>query len=147
MVTKLHEGAGFGGILRLNACVVDAKGTVPYLGTPMYFADAKATGLPYVLREVDFFRSLDEPASWIPMIATFDATDSLDIDVGNAFTAFTHIARSLGIPPHLSMGYRDDEDELDIEPLSRMFADLLSRNFAFTREGLHNARDARDCGH
>lgn len=132
MVTELHEGAGYAGTLRLNACVVDAKGTVPYLGTPMYLAEINATGLPYVLREVEFFRSLDEPSSWLPMIPTLDVPDSLNIDVASTFTAFTHIARSLGIAPHLSTGLRDDEDELDIGPLSEMFADLFSRNFAFT---------------
>jgi Putative DNA-binding domain len=134
MVTKLHEGADYAGTLRLNACVVDAKGTVPYLGTPMYFADIKATGLPYVLRDVDFFRSLDEPSSWLPMIATRDVPNSPKIDIENTFTAFTVIARSLGISPHLSMGFRDSEAGVDVGPLSKMFAELLTRNFAFTSQ-------------
>ncbi len=131
MVTRLHDGANYAGTLRLNACVVDARGTVPYLGTPMYFSDIEQNGPPYVLRETGFFRSLNEPATWLPLTVTRDAPELFKLDIENTFSVFICIARSLGISPYLTVGFRDDEDDANVGPLMEMFTDLLTGNFSF----------------
>lgn len=130
-VAKLHEKAGYTGTLRINACVVDAEGAVPYLGTPMYFADVKATGLPYVLREVGFYWSLDDPAGWMPLAHNPELTDLTQIDYANTFAVFAWIARSLGISPHISVGLMDDGSDPDLGPLIQMFSKLFRENLSF----------------
>jgi Putative DNA-binding domain len=134
MVSRLHARASYAGTLRLNACVVDAKGTVPYFGTPMYFAEIKENGPPYVLREVGFFRSLDEPANWLPLTVPSDLPGLPKIDIENTFSVFTGIARSLGISPNLTVGFRDDEDVVNTGPLSEMFAEIFTGEFSFVSQ-------------
>jgi hypothetical protein len=110
---------------------------VPFLGTPMYFADVNETGLPYVMREVGFYRQLNEPSKWLTLSPSSTMTADIQLDVGSAFVIFAAIAQSLGIAPSLSVGLGEADSDPNVEPLTAMFADLVSRSFSFSSQENH----------
>lgn len=144
-VQALHQMHGYEGDLKLNASIVDAVGTVPYLGTPAYFDEVDATNFPYVLRDVGFFRPLENASSWLRFPARREdgeLNSHLQIDVPIAFAAFSQIAQSMGISTYLSLGVRDAEPPaMDWAPLTALFADLHSKSFSFTSQ--HNPKAKR----
>lgn len=137
-VKAVHALEEYSGDLKLNASVVDAKGTVPFLGTPMYFTEADEMGVPYVLREVGFFHPLNDPSSWLSFTAPIEPLGGerrFDIEIEPAFAAFTQIAQSMGISRYVSYGARDtDDNSINTEPLSTLFAEVLSCGFSFTSQ-------------
>lgn len=143
-VKMLHQNQGYSGKLWLNACAVDVNGTVPFLGTPMYFSEMEEIGLPYVLREVGFLHSLDEKSSWLSSSTTLPGAEefSSQIDVITSFALFAQLAQSMGISEYLSMGIHDDPNiEANTAPLANLFTNLLSGGLSFKSE--HNPRAAR----
>lgn len=138
-VQTLHQREGYRGQLKLNARAVDCKGAIPFLGTPAYFSEVEASSLPYVMRDVSFFRALDDASTWLNFEVHHEAAlgdTVLQIDVATAFSAFSHIAQSLGISPFISLGVRsgdsDGEDvTVDAEPLATLFSGLHSKSFSF----------------
>lgn len=143
-VKKVHELEGYSGDLQLNARAVDVRGTIPFLATPNYFDEIDKIGLPFVLREIGFIRALDDPAAWLKFGASIDRIDvngKFDIELGITFLTFSLIAQSMGISRYLSLGIRSsDDDSIDIEPLSNLFAEAHSSSFSLTTQ--HNP-DAR----
>lgn len=137
-IQLIYERQRFRGELKMNARVVDARGTVPFLGTPEYFNQVNATTFPYVVRDIGFFRNLDDPSTWDSL--DIDSTDtnsttSLHIDISTSLALFAQIARSLGISPSMSLNMRDgDPLSADIEPIAGMFAEVLSSSFSFTSQ-------------
>lgn len=137
-VQLLHGKKGLKGELKLNARVVDAKGTVPFLGTPGYFSEVDATNFPYVVRDVGFFRGLDNPATWLSLAVEREESKldgNLQIDIPNALGLFSNVAQSLGISPYVSFGIRNgDISTADWHPIAGMFVELHSSNFSFTSQ-------------
>lgn len=134
-VQLLHERQGFKGELKLNGRVVDAKGTVPFLGTPGYFSEVDATNFPYVVRDVGFFRSLDDTVTWLSLAVEREENEldsNLQIDVPDALAVFSNVARSLGISPYVSFGIRNgDVSTADWLPIARLFGELHGNNFSY----------------
>lgn len=141
-INSLHQREGYRGQLKLNACAVDCKGTMPFLGTPAYFSEVEASSFPYVMRDVGFFGVLDDASTWLNFEVNHEAAPGdtvLQIDVPTAFGAFSQIAQSLGISPFLSLGVRSGSDDgadvtVDATPLATLFADLHSNSFSFTSQ-------------
>ena len=147
-IKKIHEIEGYSGDLQLNAHAVDVRGTVPFLATPNYLKEIDKVGVPFVLREIGFIRSLGDPASWLKFEASIDAIDvdgRFDVDLGITFIAFSLIAQSMGISQYLSLGMRDSDDEsFDIEPLSNLFAQAHTTSFSLTAHHNTSARGKRN---
>ncbi len=143
-VKKIHELEGYGGNLQLNARAVDVRGTVPFLATPNYLDEIDKIGLPFVLREIGFIRTLDDPAAWLKFDASIDlvnADGKFDIEIGITFLTFSLVAQSMGISRYLSLGVKSSgDDSFDIQPLSDLFAQAHSNSFSLTAQ--HNP-DAR----
>lgn len=137
-VHLLHKGQGFKGELKMNARVVDAKGTIPFLGTPGYFAEVEATNFPYVTRDVGFFAGLEDLSKWLSIAVESEAVtidEDLQVDVANAMVLFSRIAQSVGIPPYVSLGIRNDDfSTADWQPISGMIWKLYISNFSFTSQ-------------
>ena len=138
-VKTLHQREGYRGQLKLNACAVDCKGTMPFLGTPAYFAEVEASSFPYVMRDVGFFRVLDDASAWLNFEVHQEAAPGEtvpQIDIATAFGAFSQIAESLGVSPFLSFGLRSGGSDgaditIDAAPLATLFSDLHSNSFSF----------------
>lgn len=143
-VKTLHQLEGYRGQLKLNACAVDCKGTLPFLGTPAYFSEVEDSSFPYVMREVGFFGVLDDTSTWLGFDAHHEAAPGntiLHVDIPTSFGAFSQIAESLGISSSLSLGVRSGggvggevDLTVDIEPLAVLFADLHSNSFSFASQ-------------
>lgn len=137
-VQLLHERQGFKGELKLNARVVNAKGTVPFLGTPGYFSEVDASSFPYVVRDVGFVRAIDDPATWISLAVQGEESEldrDLQVDIPNAVVVFSSVAQSLGISPYVSVGIRNgDIATADWEPIGAMLWDLLNSSFSFASQ-------------
>lgn len=142
-VHLLHKGRGYKGELKLNARVVDAKGTIPFLGTPGYFAEVEATNFPYVTRDLGFFAALEDLSKWLSFAVETEAVtidEGLQVDVANAMVLFSRIAQSVGIPPYVSLGIRNDDfSTADWQPISGMIWKLYITNFSFTSQNNPNA--------
>lgn len=138
-VKTLHQCEGYKGLLKLNACAVDCKGAMPFLGTPAYFSEVEASSFPYVMRDVGFFGALDEISTWLNFEVDHEPTlgdAELQIDIATAFGAFSLIAESLGISSFLSFGVRSGGSDgaditIDAAPLATLFSDLHGNSFSF----------------
>jgi len=141
-IQTLHQREGYRGQLKLNARAVDCKGAIPFLGTPAYFSEVEASSVPYVMRDVGFFRALDDVSTWLNFEVHHEPAlgdTMLQIDVSTAFSVFFQIAQSLGISPFISLGVRsgdsDGEDiTYDAEPLATLFSEIHSNSFSFTSQ-------------
>ncbi|WP_187313226.1 AlbA family DNA-binding domain-containing protein [Lysobacter capsici] len=145
-VQSMHLLEGYEGDLKLNAKVVDAKGTIPFLGTPMYYSEIDEIGFPYVMREVGFVNKLDNPDAWIkfPVSREKDLMAGLEVDVGAAFAVFSRIAQSIGISRYLSLGMTGSNKSLNgVESLANLFAEAHSTGFSFTSQNNINAEKKR----
>jgi hypothetical protein len=134
-VQMLHARHKCKGELKLNARVVDAKGTIPFLGTPGYFREVEATNFPYVVRDVGFFQGLEDPTTWFSFAVEKPENDletNMQIDIPNALGVFSKIAQSLGISPYVSFDLRNgDLSTANWEPIAGMFSEVLHSNFSF----------------
>lgn len=143
-VQLLHTRQGFKGELKLNARVVDAKGTIPFLETPGYFSEVDATNFPYVVRDVGFFRSLDDPDSWLKLKVTRETNEfesKLKIDAVSSFVVFSNIAQSLGISPYVSFGLRNsDFSTMDVELFAQMLGKVHTSSFSFAYQNNPKAK-------
>lgn len=146
-VKAVHALEEYRGDLKLNACVVDAKGTVPFLATPMYFSEVDEIGVPYVLRDIGFFRPLNDSSAWLGFPASInplETKDRFDVDIATAFAAFSNIAQSMGISKYLSLGIRGSGyNPANMEPLTVLFSKMFSNNFSFTSQRNPMATDRK----
>lgn len=147
-VKMLHQREGYKGQLKLNACAVDCKCAIPFLGTPAYFSEVDSTNFPYVMRDVGFFEPLDDFDNWNCFSVNYDnlpESGLSQMDTVTAFGIFSRIGQSLGISPFLSLGVsgsRDDEKfRFDPAPLVGLFMSLLNGSFSFSSQ--HNPKSGR----
>ncbi|MBW8890625.1 MAG: ATP-binding protein [Burkholderiales bacterium] len=143
-VQLLHRRQGYNGTLKLNAAVVDARGTLPFLNTPTYFSEVEATNFPYVLRDVGFFRMLDDTSGWLNLKlegGDDDLSSHLQVELPMTMAVFLRVAQSLGIAPAVSFGLRlDDLDSVDWQPFVQMFTSVHTGAFSFTSQHNRKAR-------
>lgn len=137
-VQMLHQLEAYKGNLKINACVVDARATVPFLGTPAYFDEIENTNLPYVLRDIGFFRPIENALSWFnfssePTISEMESLIKIDIPV--AFSVFSYIAQSMGISIDLTLGNIPEEgSDQENMAIAYMVSELINRSFSYTSQ-------------
>jgi hypothetical protein len=135
MVNQLYINGNYQ--LRYNFRASSVRFGVPYIELPRFKNFLETGNLPYIHRNIDFFRPLDEPDSW-PKFHVFDSGENgepptlsnLNLDLGNSTFMFILIARSLGIPD--SIIYADGSQNGDFTEFSQLFGRLASESFSFS---------------
>lgn len=142
-VQMLHRRQSYGGNLKLNACVVDARATIPFLGTPSYLNEIDCTNFPYIHRDIGFIRPLEDSSSWFnfsvePTVSDIDSM--MKINIAESFSVFSEIAQSMGISRHLSLGISEHREENQEFHLANLFATLVGRSFSFQSQSNPKAK-------